>query len=518
MQRIHKGWLGGLGTLLLGGAFLAACGSDGTSDPVGTGGSMGGDSATGGLGGDSNGTGGASGGGAGEGGLGGGPSAPAVTNAEVPGGYNLYGLTYSSTGQVYVSGTKDVGGEPMVAVWRYEANGTPDTTFGENGVALRNLGAGAEGSYGVLELSNGDLVVHGAFGGRVYLFKLDDTGALVTAPTYVEFGWSLADLAALPSLPDATEWNSATPPSYTSWGIALDTSGASERVVVTAFGAPRKGDVNGSDEQRIDNDRWLARVLASDFSADPTFNGGQALGVDVEGANLADNTRRVLVEADGTIVQAGYTNFGSGNEVGIMRVLPNGTLDPSFGFGTLTDQDGLTRFNPFTGPGAMAEAYAIVKGPARYVATGYGISNFQGATSVANDVVSFGIELDGSGLDADGFGDSGAWAILSEADPVAQQGTWTGGTLHRDNGRDLVALSDGRTLHVGCYNDYAAVFMFRAAAELDQDFGSQGMIVLDAASEYGTHNKPYYKAALSPDGTRVAASSQGGLLSFFVIE
>lgn len=511
MQRIHKSWLGGLGTLLLGGAFMAACGSDGTSDPVsGTGGAAGGDTSTGGLGGDSNGTGGATGGGAGEGGMGGGTSAPAVTNVEVPGGYNLYGLTYSSTGKVYVSGSKDVGGEPMVGVWRYETDGTLDTTFGENGVALRNLGAGAEGSYGVVELSNGDLVVQGTHGGRVYLFKLSAAGAVVTAPTYVEFGWSLADLN---DLPDADVWNSSSPPSYTSWGLALDTSGAAERVVVTAFGAPARGEVDGSDEQRRDHDRWLARLLVSDFSADPTFNGGHALGIDVEGAHLADNTRRVMVEQDGTIVQAGYTDFGSGNEVGILRVLPNGTPDPDFGFGTT--HEGLTRFNPFTGDGAMAEAYAIVKGPERYITTGYGKSYFQGVVTQQNDVVSFGIELDGSGLDTDGYGDAGAWAVLSEG---AAGETWTGGTRYRDNGRDLVLLSDGRTLHVGCYNDYAAVFMFRAAAELDQDFGNQGMVVLDATSEYGTHNKPYFKAALSADGTQVAASSQGGLLSFFVIE
>lgn len=523
MQKIHRSWMGGLAALVLGSAFAAACSSDGSSDSGGSGGSssggdtsLGGEGNPGGMGGLGN-TGGTvdgSGGGAGEGG-GGAPSRAPVRTVAVPGATNLYGLTYSASGKVYVSGTKTVGGEPMVGVWRYDEDGVLDTTFGDSGVALHNLGTGTESSYGVVELANGDVVVQGTHGGKVYLLKFDDEGSLVLGPVYVQFGWSLADLG---DLPDPDVWDSNTAPSYTSWGITLDTSGDEEKLVVSAFGAPKRGEVDGLGKQRLDADRWVARVLASTFAADTSFNGGEALGVDVDGANQADNARRVLVEADGTIVQAGYTNFGSGNEVVLMRVKPDGTLDASFGFGTVTDHGGLTRFNPFTGPNTLAEAYALVKGTNRYVTTGYGKANFEGTTSIENDLVSFGVLLDGSGLDEDGYGADGAWAVMSENDPVAQMGTWQGGRAHRENGRDLVLLPGGRTLHVGCYNDYAAVFMFRASAGLDEDFGNNGMIVFDGASEYATIMAPFFKAALSSDGTTLATSGQSGHLAFFDLD
>src|SRR5690606_7583708 len=281
--------------------------------------STGGKKSSGGDGGATGGTGGkdAGGGTAGEGGARG-EEGDLVKTLLIPGASNLYGLTYSADGKLYVSGTVDDEGDPAVALWRLDTEGNIDESFGDDGVVVRNLGAGSDASYGVVELANGDLVVHGTLDGRVFLMKFDDEGALVTEPTFVEFGWSEADLDA-------------------------------------------------SDEQRTDNDRWVARVLASDFSADASFNGGQAFGVDVDGANAADNTRRGFVEADGKILSAGYTNFGEGNHVALMRLTPSGQLDGTFGFGTTTDQDGLTRFQPFSGAGAMSEAYSAVKVGNRYI-------------------------------------------------------------------------------------------------------------------------------------------------------
>lgn len=513
-------FLHGMGALLVSGALVAGCGSDDeNSGSSNTGGdtSSGGDASTGGKkssGGDGGATGGtggtggkdAGGGTAGEGGARG-EEGDLVKTLLIPGASNLYGLTYSADGKLYVSGTVDDEGDPAVALWRLDTEGNIDESFGDDGVVVRNLGAGSDASYGVVELANGDLVVHGTLDGRVFLMKFDDEGALVTEPTFVEFGWSEADLDAM-STPPFADWPGDAPPAYTSWGIALDATGDDEKIVVFAHGAPRKGDLDASDEQRTDNDRWVARVLASDFSADASFNGGQAFGVDVDGANAADNTRRGFVEADGKILSAGYTNFGEGNHVALMRLTPSGQLDGTFGFGTTTDQDGLTRFQPFSGAGAMSEAYSAVKVGNRYITTGYGVSNFLVNTN-ENDVVSFGVLDDGFDTT---YGDDGAFAIQSEEDPSP---TWEGGRQHRDNGRDLVLLPDQRTLHVGCYNDHAAVFMVQKDGGLDESFGDYGMLVLDASSDYTTHERPFFKAALSPDGARVAASSQGGLLAIF---
>lgn len=222
-------FLHGMGALLVSGALVAGCGSDDeNSGSSNTGGdtSSGGDASTGGKkssGGDGGATGGtggtggkdAGGGTAGEGGARG-EEGDLVKTLLIPGASNLYGLTYSADGKLYVSGTVDDEGDPAVALWRLDTEGNIDESFGDDGVVVRNLGAGSDASYGVVELANGDLVVHGTLDGRVFLMKFDDEGALVTEPTFVEFGWSEADLDAMTTPPFA-DWPGDAPPAYTSW-------------------------------------------------------------------------------------------------------------------------------------------------------------------------------------------------------------------------------------------------------------------------------------------------------------
>ena len=156
-------------------------------------------------------------------------------------------------------------------------------------------------------------------------------------------------------------------------------------------------------EQRYDNDRYVARVLASDGSPDPAFNGDGSAFTFNTLSTFADNARRGIVEDDGSIVSAGYTNFGDGfrNHVVLLRLLPDGTADPAFGFGI--PAPGATRFNPFVEDGGMAECYAVARqSTGRYVTTGYGAvtgagvsSRYGYATSTAQDLVSFGVLADG---------------------------------------------------------------------------------------------------------------------------
>src|SRR5690554_7519273 len=113
-------FLHGMGALLVSGALVAGCGSDDeNSGSSNTGGdtSSGGDASTGGKkssGGDGGATGGtggtggkdAGGGTAGEGGARG-EEGDLVKTLLIPGASNLYGLTYSADGKLYVSGTVD---------------------------------------------------------------------------------------------------------------------------------------------------------------------------------------------------------------------------------------------------------------------------------------------------------------------------------------------------------------------------------------------------------------------------
>jgi hypothetical protein len=460
------------------------------------------------------------------------------------------------------------GADLRLAVWRFTEDNTLDSAFGENGVAVSDI-ANPGTSYDIVELSDGTFAVHmsdGAFGVALTRLDVSDPAApTFSAPTTIEFGWTAANRAelnaacsaaataysdasaaceavdqedgpcdedgagpdeeacdtlqtacdALDSAGDEcrTIWPLATAPLFaerpsngSSWGIGLDSSGANEKIVVFAHGPAEKV---STGTQRTDTDRFITRVLASDFSFDPSFNDGAVFSLDANGAGLNDNSRRGLVEADGSILSAGYTPFGGNNHVNLVRLLPDGTLDPEFGFSD--DQDaypwtgGYTHFNPFDGPGqtdGMAEAYSVIKvADGTYVTTGYGKSYFETGT-IENDLVSFRILPDGLdttwGGNAAGDAKFGSFAVQSETDLGAGIGT----RPYRENGRDLIALPDGRTLQVGCYDDFASIFVVTNEGKLDENVGAgTGRI------QY-THPFPFFKIAISKDGTRVAATAQ----------
>ncbi len=432
-----------------------------------------------------------------------------VHSGVVTGIDDLRGLVFSADGKIYASGFVTIDEDPQLAIARFNADGTLDTTFDGDGVATQNLIAaaddqaesnkGREDSLGIVELASGDLIVQsnvndGEGGRNVVLLKLNSNGAFdgTFGVKQIDFGWPDADLA---------DWPNDTPPVDNSWGIALDNSSGTEKIVVFGQGPAPKGALH-EGAQRTDDDRYIVRVLASDGSRDTSFATNGVFSVDIDGARLSDGGRRGAVEPDGAILSAGYTNFGDGlnNHVALIRLLPDGTPDQAFGFGT--ESVGVTKFNPFLSSGGAAEAYSTAKlSTGRYVTTGYGTSNFE-FQSMENDLVSFG--LINGGLDT-GYGMDGSFAIQSEGDPNAGKGT----RPYRENGRDLVRLADDRTLHVGCYDDFAALFMVTKEGALDESFGQAGAI-------HYTHPTPFFKVAVSPDGKRFAAGTSSGPAGAFL--
>lgn len=412
----------------------------------------------------------------------------------IPNAINPYGLVFASDGFLYASGaTVDDTADRKLAVWRFK-DGVLDTTFGTNGVITVGI-EGNESSFDIVEVSAGNFVVHAVTGtvgttpGKVYLVKLTkDVGGAFSfgTPTVVPFAWEDGDFTA---------WPLATPPAYTtSWGIALDKSNAAApKIVVFASGAPAKVAAGGT--QRTNSDRWIARVLASTLAPDPAFNGGKAYSTDIDNADLGDNARRGIVHADGTIVSAGYTNISGSNHVALIRLKPDGTVDNTFGFGTTAPGvPGQTKFNPFSASNGFAEAYGVVRqSSGRYVTTGYGTSNFD-APSIGLDLVSFGVKADG--LDTT-YGKLGSFAWQSEKD----KGAGLGAAPHTERGRDLTVLPDDRLVHVGVYDDYAAVYVLDKNGKPDTSSGVNGVI------EY-SYPAAFFKVAVSADGKKIAATAQ----------
>lgn len=430
---------------------------------------------------------------------------------------DIRGLAYAADGKIYASG--HVGAattvDRTVAVLRFAADGTPDASFGVGGLVTVNVvprvvddiglvvNDGNEESLGIVELASGELVVQvnardaAGRGTDVVLLKLSAGGELVSG--FGEGGVRRLDLGWTPS--DDASWPTAgAAPADQSWGLALDTSSDEEKVVVFAHGPPRPGAVAGTPAvQRTDNDRYIARLLASDGSLDPAFNQGAIFALN-SGGVFSDGGRRGYVEADGSIVSAGYTNFGDsfGNHIVVIRLNPNGTPDASFKSGIALP--GVVRANPFIDDGGVAECYAVAQqSTGRYISTGYGrataantASGLGWATTDAVDLVSVGFTA--SGPDAT-YGSKASLAIQSEEYALGNT---------EDRGRDLVVLADDRVVHVGRFGPSPAIFVTAPDGEPDLTSGVEGRFEFDALTAPTSH---FFKVVLSPDGKQIVAAT-----------
>jgi uncharacterized delta-60 repeat protein len=415
---------------------------------------------------------------------------------------DLRGLTYArigaNAGKIYASGHVGLDNATRQAVVaRFNADGSPDTTFGGDGfVELGKVTAteanNDETSLGIAELQSGDVVVtvnaaEAGGGQSVYLFRLTPAG--IKRPN-----WGDADGKV------EVVFGGAATASDTAWDVQVDRSVGTDRVVVHGFGSAP----NGSG--RTDNDRYVARLDITDTApfavADPTFNGGNAFSFNVSGT-LTDNARRGIVEADGKIVQAGYTgdsSSGLGNTVILFRLTNTGTLDNTFGnFSTeptIAPRQGVAVFNPFKVDGGAAECYAVGKqSTGSYVTTGYGgatttgsgISTLGYLTTQAQDVVTFRVS-GGTATNVDTtWANQGHLAIQSEG---------KGKPTNEDRGRHLVVLADDRVIEVGRYGGIPAAFVLNANG------GLNGILELPNAI-----NSQFFGAALSQDGSRMAMTT-----------
>jgi uncharacterized delta-60 repeat protein len=462
----------------------------------------------------------------------------------VPGVHDLRGLTYSASGKIWASGyvgqfTGYPGGvDRQVAVVRFDADGTLDTTFDGDGIKTFNLRTrqglddkitndGDEYSMGLVELPTGDLVIQanvrdgGGKGRDVVLFKMSQYGQLInfsagpasTPPSAsvrkIDFGWTDAESLAYPGVETGAQ------PVDESWGIAL--SPDATKVVVFGYGPAPVGAMTTGDApvQRTDNDRYVVSVNVSNGVVDAAFNGGKPYSFNSGGTN-SDGGRRGSVEADGSIVSAGYTNIDGFNMIHVLRLSATGVPDATFTQGTIP---GVFVSNPFFVDGGLAECYAAKRqSTGRYVTTGYGRATKANTASTFDppwlttdgvDMVSFGFKqtAEGGKLDTT-YGVAGTLAVQSE-------GLNMGAT--EDRGRDLVVLPDDRVVFAGRLGTSPALFVTTADGALDSTegglrAGASGGDTIPGAYLYaplsGTTSH-FFAISLSADKKRVAATTGG---------
>ena len=132
-----------------------------------------------------------------------------VVNVSTNQANDLRGLAFGANGKIYASGhagTAEAQFQTVVA--RFNADGSPDASFG-GGIVKVDLAPGrGEQSLGVAPLANGDVVVAvnavDADGGTsVYLLRFDSNGARKVAPAWgdaegkveVVLGWANSENA-----------------------------------------------------------------------------------------------------------------------------------------------------------------------------------------------------------------------------------------------------------------------------------------------------------------------------------
>jgi uncharacterized delta-60 repeat protein len=254
------------------------------------------------------------------------------------GGY-ANGISFQPDGKIIVVGT--VNGTSAYDAWgiaRYNADGTPDTTFGSGGLVLIKFTGEAGWLYDAAVLPNGEILVGGML--------QDPKGfgvARLTSTGQIDTGFGTNGFASIN--PDPAD------PWYNTTGQAMVVQ-PDGKIVMTG----------------IANYKGLPVVrLNANGTPDTTFNGtGVELIPNAAFGPYAYTTGMgVTLQPDGKIVAVGYASAsGSSREDWITaRVNPNGTLDTSF------SGDGVDAFN-FAGYGGRANDVAV-QADGKIVVAGY---------------------------------------------------------------------------------------------------------------------------------------------------
>ncbi len=185
---------------------------------------------------------------------------------------------------------------------RYLTNGTMDASFGNAGKVVTAVGMEGE-AYGMARQSDGKLVLAGDYNnGSNYDFALaryDSTGVL--------------------------------DPSFSSNGLLSTALGSSQDVAhVVAIQPDQKIVVAGYSSNGTYHKIGVVRYN-TDGSLDGTFGSGGIVVTTV--GSLDDDAYGLLIQPDGKILVAGYTNNGSTNQGVIIRYTATGTLDNTWGTG-----------------------------------------------------------------------------------------------------------------------------------------------------------------------------------------
>jgi len=259
-----------------------------------------------------------------------------------------YSLALDSSGRIIVAGKSHNGSNDDMAIWRYNSDGTLDTTFDTDGIVTHNSAAGGNGDdmgYSLALDSSGKILVTGysynATNTDMAIWRYNSDATLDT--TFGTGGFVTHNSAAGGNWHD--KGNS----------IAVDSS---DRIVVTGYS--RGGSNYDMAIWRYSSDG----TLDSSFDTDGIVTHNSAAG-----GNGDDHGNSVALDSSGRIVVIGRSSNGSNDDMTIWRYSSDGTLDTTF------DTDGIVTHNSTAGGNSNDEGYSITTdSTGKIVVAGYSYS------------------------------------------------------------------------------------------------------------------------------------------------
>jgi uncharacterized delta-60 repeat protein len=209
-------------------------------------------------------------------------------------------------GDIVTAGWRSTAGGNDFALTRHDPTGQLDHGFGTDGIVTTDLGGPNDQAFDAALLPDGGIVVAG---------RTDAAGILKTAFGVVRYradgapdpGFGTSGIVELGFFGKGAGANA----------VAVQPDG---KILVAGFAFDASG---------IDSDFALVR-LEPDGTLDPGFGTGGIVTTNL--GTAADDARAVVVQPDGRIVVAGSAD----EDIALVRYLPDGTLDSSFGHGGST--------------------------------------------------------------------------------------------------------------------------------------------------------------------------------------
>jgi uncharacterized delta-60 repeat protein len=302
-----------------------------------------------------------------------------VTTNLTPAADEIQDVAIDSAGRIVVAGFSGLGsfggGIGDFAVARYNPDGTPDSSFGENGVRIIDFGGSLSSedlAYGLALQADGKIVVVG-------------TAGRATNGSFFQRGFALARLNSDGTLDPTFGANGLVLTLFglenaEALGAAIDPDG---RIVVSGSSgsaAPREG---------ASRDFAFARYLA-DGTLDPSFGTAGTASFDFYGGG--DEAADLTIQPNGKLIAGGAVQTSFGDVFAAVRLTTGGALDTSFGSGG--------KATAFTdGGNSTAEAVSLQKDGKIVLAgeaagSGFGLARFNDAPAdVTNPTLNVPAEL-----------------------------------------------------------------------------------------------------------------------------